>query len=399
MQLQLTNEQIGFRQEVRDFINDALPAEPAQHTLADTAFDVDDVVSWQKALHQQGWIVPNWPVEHGGTGWTPVERYIFDRECALAGTPGTNSFNFEMVGPVIYTFGNEAQKDWFLPRIRSSELFFCQGYSEPNAGSDLASLQTTAVREGDDYVVNGTKMWTTYAQHANWMFLLARTGEPGSKNQESISFFLVDLATPGIEIAPIITIDGEHEVNQVFFDNVRVPAANLVGDENKGWRYAKSLLQHERTAHSFTGYSTQRLRRLKRIAGETRDGEGALIDSPYFAAKLADVEVELAALEVTELRVLSKVSTGQAPGAESSILKIIGTSVVQAIDELMVEVAGYYSLPFVREQFEPGYEGLRVGPGEAANSGPRYFNNRKATIYGGSDEVQKNIISKHVLGL
>jgi alkylation response protein AidB-like acyl-CoA dehydrogenase len=399
MQLELTSEQESFRQEVYSFLQEKLPPDTAQRTNDDSCFWVDDVIAWQKVLYEKGWVAPNWPVEYGGTGWTPIERFLFDRECSRAGAPPLNAFNFDMVGPVIYTFGNEAQKERFLPPILKSEVFFCQGYSEPNAGSDLAAVQMAAVRDGDDYIVNGTKMWTTFAQHADWIFCLVRTGEPGSKNQEAISFLLMDLATPGTEIVPIITVDGEHEVNQVFFDDVRVPVTNRIGDENKGWRYAKSLLQHERTGHAFTGYSARRLEKLRRVASETSNGGGALIDDPYFAGKLADVEVELSALQMTELRVLSAVSTGQAPGAESSILKLIGTAVVQAIDELTVEAAGYYSLPFVRQQFETGFDGFRIGPGMAANSGPRYFNDRKMTVYGGSDEVQKNIISKHVLGL
>lgn len=399
MQLELTPEQRAFREEVRSFLDENLPDEIAKRTHDDTAIHIEDMIVWQNILYKKGWIVPNWPVEYGGTGWTPVERYLFDRECTRAGTPILNTFNFSMVGPVIYTFGNEAQKEWFLPRILSSELFFCQGYSEPNAGSDLASLQMSAVRDGNDYVVNGTKMWTTFAQYANWIFCLVRTGDAAAKNQEAISFLLIDLASPGVKITPIITIDGEHEVNQLFFDEVRVPGANLIGEENKGWRYAKMLLQHERTGHAWVGESTRRLERLRRIARqEGVDGE-RLIDDPYFAGKLVDAEVELQALEITELRELSRVSTGAAPGPESSILKLIGTRIVQAIDQLMVEAAGYYALPFVKEQFEPGHEGVHIGPGTAADAAPHYFNNRKVTIFGGSDEVQKNIISKHVLGL
>lgn len=399
MKLELTAEQTAFRDEVRAFLEDALPADMAQRTHENCGPHVADIVEWQRILCDKGWVAPNWPVEYGGTGWSPIERYLFDRECTRAGTPVLNPFNLSMVGPVIYTFGDVAQKERFLPKILSGEFFFCQGYSEPNSGSDLASLQTTAVRDGDEYVVNGTKMWTTYAHYANWIFCLVRTGGPDTRDQDGISFLLIDLETPGIKMSPIITIDGEHEVNQLFFDDVRVPVGNLIGEENKGWRYAKMLLQHERTGQAWVGESTRRLERLRRIAGQEGVAGERLIDDPFFAGKLADTEVELQALEFTELRELSRVSTGKAPGPESSILKLIGTRVVQAIDELMVEAAGYYALPFVREQFEPGYDGVRIGPGTAADTAPHYFNNRKVTIFGGSDEVQKNIISKHVLGL
>jgi len=399
MELEFSKEQLAFREEVRSFLRAKLSPDVARRTHDGTGTHIEDTIAWQKVLYEKGWIAPNWPVEYGGTGWTPIERYIFDRECERAGTPSSNAFNFAMVGPVIYTFGNEQQKQWFLPRILASELFFCQGYSEPNAGSDLAALQMTAVNDGAEYVVNGTKMWTTYAQYANWIFCLVRTGARDVRNQEAISFLLIDLATPGIEMRPIITIDGQHEVNQLFFDGVRVPVANLIGEEGQGWRYAKMLLQHERTGHAWVGASTRRLARLRHIAGQTVDGAGALIDNPLFASKLADAEIELQALEFTELRELSRVSTGKAPGPESSILKLIGTRVVQATDRLMVEAAGYYSLPFVKEQFEPGYQGPYIGPWTAADTAPQYFNHRKVTIFGGSDEVQKNIVGKHVLGL
>lgn len=399
MELEFTPEQTAFRDEVRAFLDEKLPEDIARRTLDGGAYNVEDMVAWQKILNDKGWLVPNWPVEYGGTGWSPVERYIFDRECARAGTPTLNVFNLSMVGPVIYTFGNEDQKSWFLPRILSSEIFFCQGYSEPNAGSDLAALQMSAVRDGDEYVINGTKMWTTLAHHANWIFCLVRTGDADMKKQEGISFVLIDMSSPGVTMTPIITIDGEHEVNQMFFDDVRVPVANLIGEENKGWRYAKMLLQHERTGQAWVGQSIRRLERLHRIAAETQDGDSTLLDNPLFASKLADVEFELQALEFTELRELSNVSTGKAPGPESSILKIIGTRVSQMIDDLYVEVAGNYAMPFVPEQFRPGHEGPYIGPWTAADAMPHYLNNRKATIFGGSDEIQKNIISKHVLGL
>ncbi len=399
MNLELTAEEKAFQQEVRAFLDAKLPQDMRQRTIDGCKHFVEDAIAWEKTLYEQGWVAPNWPVEHGGTGWTPIQRYIFELECAQAGAPRVNAFNLHMIGPVIYTFGSEGQKDYFLPRILKSDIFFCQGYSEPDSGSDLASLQTTAVRDGDEYVVNGTKMWITLAQHADWIFCLVRTGESDIKNQEAISFLLIDLSTPGITMTPIITLDGEHEVNQIFFDNVRVPVGNRIGDENRGWHYAKMLLQHERTNTALVGDSKRRLAKLRRMAAETPDGDGSLLDNAAFASKLADVEVELLALEYTELRELSAVSTGRAPGPESSILKLLGTRIAQSIDDLLVETAGYYSLPFVKGQFELDFSGETVGPGTASDTGPRYFNNRKLTIFGGSNEIQKNIICKHVLGL
>lgn len=399
MNIDFSPEELAFQQEVRQFLKDKLPSDISEKTLNGTHMTKEDYVRWQQILHKQGWAGVNWPVEYGGTGWTPTQKYIWANECAVAGAPGVIPFGLKMVAPVIYTYGNEGQKRRFLPDILASNVWWCQGYSEPNAGSDLASLKTTAIRDGDEYVVNGTKTWTTLGHYADWIFCLVRTGGSDVKNQEAISFLLIDMDNPGITVSPIITLDGHREVNEVHFDNVRVPVENRIGEEGKGWTYAKVLLTHERTGIARVAESKKRLQSLKELAEQTSDGGDCLLNNAAFAQKVAEIEIELLALEYTELRTLSAVSTGKAPGPESSILKIKGTEVTQFIDELYVEVAGYYGMPFVKEQFMDGFDGEPVGPGTAANSAPRYFNNRKTSIYGGSNEVQKNIICKAVLGL
>jgi alkylation response protein AidB-like acyl-CoA dehydrogenase len=305
----------------------------------------------------------------------------------------------KMVAPVIYTFGNEEQKQRFLPDILASNVWWCQGYSEPNAGSDLASLKTSATRDGDHYVVNGTKTWTTLGHFADWIFCLVRTGDASAKNQEAISFLLIDMDDPGITVSPIITLEGHREVNEVHFDNVRVPAENLIGEEGKGWTYAKVLLTHERTNIANVALSKERLEHARQLANETPLLDGCLMDDAAFKKKFAEVEIELLALEYSDMRTLAAVATGGAPGPESSILKIKGTEVAQLIDELHMEIAGIYANPFVKDQFAKDFDGEMVGPGVAANTAPTYFNHRKTSIYGGSNEIQKNIICKAVLGL
>lgn len=399
MNLNFTAEEQNFQQEVGQFLQEKLPKGIAEKTKNSLHLSKDECNEWQKILHKQGWSAINWPVEHGGTGWTPTQKYIFANECAKAGGPDVIPFGLKMVAPIIYTFGNEEQKQRFLPDILASNIWWCQGYSEPGAGSDLASVRTTAVKVGNKYVVNGTKTWTTLGQHADWIFCLVRTGEPSAKNQEAISFLLINMHDPKITVSPIITIDGKHEVNEVHFDDVSVPAENLIGEEGKGWTYAKVLLTHERTGIARVAISKYRLIQLKALAQTSPDGDNKLLDDAIFAQKVAQVEIDLLALEYTELRTLSAISTGQAPGPESSILKIVGTQVIQAIDELYVEAAGYYSMPFVPDQFHDDFDGQYIGPGMATNSSLRYFNNRKASIYGGSNEIQTNIISKAVLGL
>ncbi len=399
MNIDFTTEELDFQAEVREFLQTEMPADIQNKVQNGLHLGKEDFVAWQKILHKKGWAGTNWPVEHGGTGWTSTQKYIWDNECAISKAPRVVPFGLKMVAPVIYTYGNEEQKKRFLPDILASNVWWCQGYSEPNAGSDLASLKTTAVREGDEYVVNGTKTWTTMGQYADWIFCLVRTGASDVKNQAAISFLLIDMKTPGITVSPIYLLDGSPEVNEVHFDNVRVPAENRIGEENMGWTYAKVLLTHERTNIAGVANSKIRLGELKDKASHTSNGGPMMSESPSWNQKIADVEIELLALEYTELRTLAAVSTGNAPGPESSILKIKGTEIQQTIDELNVELAGYYGLPFVPEQYDADYNDIMIGSGQDVSSNPRYFNNRKATIYGGSNEVQTNIISKAVLGL
>lgn len=399
MNVEFSAEELAFQEEVRQFLAEKYPKRIQEKVRNGIHLEKEDWVEWQKILYEKGWAAVNWPVEYGGTGWTPTQKYIWSNECAKASALEVMAFGMKMVAPVIYTFGNEEQKKRFLPDILSSNVWWCQGYSEPNAGSDLASLKTTATRDGDHYVINGTKTWTTLGHFADWIFCLVRTGNPEEKNQNAISFILVDMKTPGITLSPIITLEGHREVNEVHFDNVRVPAENLIGQEGKGWTYAKVLLTHERTNIAQVARSKTRLESLKQKASQTSNGGPALMEDPAFKQKIADVEVDLLALEYTELRTLASVSTGKAPGPESSILKIKGTEIAQMIDELNVEMAGYYCLPFLKDQFTEGYEGEWIGPDSACNAAPHYYNMRKLSIFGGSNEIQKNIICKAVLGL
>jgi hypothetical protein len=399
MNLNFTAEEKDFQQEVQQFLREKLPKDTSVKTRKGLHLEKEAYIEWQQILNAKGWAATNWPIEHGGTGWSPTQKYIFANECAKAGAPDVVPFGLKMVAPIIYTFGNEEQKQRFLPDILASKVWWCQGYSETGAGSDLAGVRTTAVRDGDEYVVNGTKTWTTLGQYADWIFCLVRTGPPSMKNQEAISFILINMHDPNIKVSPIITIDGKHEVNEVHFDGVRVPAENLIGAEGQGWTYAKVLLTHERTGIARVAISKERLVQLKELAETSPDGDNKLMDDLIFSQKVAKLEIDLLALEYTELRTLSAISTGKAPGPESSILKIVGTQIIQAIDELYVEAAGYYSMPYVPQQFHDDFDGHYIGPDMAANSALRYFNNRKASIYGGSNEIQTNIISKAVLGL
>jgi alkylation response protein AidB-like acyl-CoA dehydrogenase len=384
-------EDLAFQDEVRAFFRDEYPADIRAAVSSGKEIAPEMQIRWQQLLYEKGWAAPNWPVEYGGTGWTPVQKYIYAREEGLANAPIIVPFGLNMVGPVIYTFGSEEQKQRFLPDILASNVWWCQGYSEPGAGSDLASLKTRADRVGDHYVVNGTKTWTTLGQHADWIFCLARTSSDVARRQEGISFILIDMKSPGVTMTPIITLDGKHEVNEVHFDNVEVPAENLVGEEGRGWTYGKVLLQHERANSSNTFRSEYRLRKLREQASRPVRGARPLNEDANFMRRLAAVEVELKSLEYIELRTLASVASGKAPGAESSFLKLLGTEIQQSIDALYMDAAGYYSLPYKPEQ--------PVGEGNEINTALRYFNFRKATIYAGSNEIQKNIIAKHVLGL
>ena len=401
MDLRFTPEELAFRDEVRAFLKERLPESVRQKLIDGEHMDKDDLVSWSRTLNEKGWSVPHWPVEYGGTGWDPMRQYIFLEETQKWPAPQPLAFGVNMVGPVIYTFGNEAQKERFLPAIRNLDDWWCQGFSEPGAGSDLASLKTRAVRDGDHYVVNGQKTWTTLAQYADWIFCLVRT-DTEAKKQQGISFLLIDMKTPGIEVRPIITIDGGREVNEVFFTDVRVPAENLVGEENKGWDYAKFLLGNERTNIARIGMSKQRIARIRELAAKEMSSGRPLIEDERFMEKLVSVEIDLKALELTQLRVVAadarRGNTGK-PDPASSILKIKGSEIQQATTHLLMEVMGPYALPYQRSDDEHGRNEPPVGPDYAATAAPTYFNFRKVSIYGGSNEIQKNIIAKAVLGL
>ncbi|NLO79722.1 MAG: pimeloyl-CoA dehydrogenase large subunit [Xanthomonadaceae bacterium] len=398
MELHYSPEEQAFREEVRQFLREKLPPDIAAKVKGNKRLSRDDYVRWHKILGEKGWLAQHWPVEYGGTGWSPIQRHIFDEEAAAAGAPGIIPFGVSMVAPVIIRFGSEEQKRYYLPRILNSEDWWCQGYSEPGAGSDLASLKTRAVREGDYYIVNGQKTWTTLGQYANMMFCLVRTNTE-VKPQEGISFLLIDMNSPGVTVRPIITLDGEHEVNEVFLENVKVPVENLVGEENKGWTYAKYLLTYERTGIAGVGIAKQALRHLKYVASKQLKDGRPLIEDPLFRARIAAVEIDLMALELTNLRVVAAAEKGGVPGPESSVLKIKGTEIRQAITDLLRRAVGPYALPFIPEALDADYDDEPVGPDYAAGLAAQYFNRRKITIYGGSNEIQKNIIAKMILGL
>lgn len=400
MHVSFTTEENDFQKEVNSFFNEKYPTDIKEKQNKSIPLEKEDFIRWQKTLYKQGWAAPNWPVEYGGTGWTPVQKYIFANENAKANAPAIVPFGLGMVGPVIYTYGNEAQKKKFLPGILASDVWWCQGYSEPGSGSDLASLKMKAERVGNEYVLNGTKTWTTLGHMADWIFCLVRTSSDVARRQEGISFILVDMATEGVSVKPIITIEGDREVNEVHFENVKVPAENLIGEEGKGWTYGKVLLQHERTSIAGVARSQYRLSRLKEKIRNSDNTQPSLTGDSDFLKKIGQLEIELKALEFTELRTLAAVSVGKAPGPESSLLKIRGTEIQQKLDELFMEAAGYFSLPYVPQQYNLNSDPEEhVGFGADSVSSLIYFNNRKASIYGGSNEIQKNIIAKHVLGL
>lgn len=399
MDLNFTPDELAFRDEVREFLREHLPAELSERVKAGLAVRVEDYRRWQKVLFERGWGAPTWPKEFGGTGWDPVRLHIFEEELALAGAPKPVPFGLRMVGPVIIAFGTPEQQQRFLPRILSAEDWWCQGYSEPGAGSDLASLKTRAERQGDFYIVNGQKTWNTMGQHANWIFCLVRTDPEAPKPQQGISFLLIDMNTPGITVRPIVTLDGAHEVNEVWFENVKVPVENRIGEENKGWTYAKFLLGHERTSIAGIGSSKRELGRLKNIARQEMRNGRPLLEDPLFAARIARVEIELMALEITALRALSAESRNRAPGPEASILKIKGTEIQQTLSELLMHAVGPYALPFERHSAEENDFKSVAGPDYATPLAGAYCNLRKVTIYGGSNEIQRNIIAQTILGL
>jgi pimeloyl-CoA dehydrogenase large subunit len=400
MDLRFTAEENAFRAEVRAFIEAALPASIREKMIEGRGLSKQEMIDWQRTLNAKGWAVPHWPKEWGGTEWGPVKTYLFREEIQQTPAPEPLPFGVNMLGPVLIAFGSEKQKKHFLPRIANLDDWWCQGFSEPGAGSDLASLKTSAKRANGHYVVNGQKIWTTSAQHADWIFCLVRT-DPAAKKQEGISFLLMDMKTPGITVRPIQTIDGGHEVNEVFLDDVKVPAENLVGEENKGWNYAKFLLGNERTGIARIGASKARIRRLKELAALEQSGGKPLIADERFRAKIAAVEVELKALEMTELRVVADRNRhGNKPNPASSVLKIKGSEIQQTITELLLEVVGPYALPDqVPHDESERWNEPPIGPEWAGPLAPQYFNYRKTSIYGGSNEIQKNIIAKAILGL
>ncbi|MBY0331162.1 MAG: acyl-CoA dehydrogenase family protein [Acetobacteraceae bacterium] len=399
MELRWTDEERAFRQEVRDFINRELPQDTRDRMIRGKSPTKAQLVEWQQKLNARGWAAPEWPQEYGGPGWTMAQRYIFREELMQAPAPSPLGFNINMCGPVIIAFGTEEQKRRFLPRMRNLDDWWCQGFSEPGAGSDLASLKTRAVLEGDHWVVNGQKTWTTLAQHADWIFLLVRT-DPNAKKQEGISFLLCDMKTPGITVRPIITIEGGHEVNEVFFDDVKVPAENLVGQVNRGWDCAKYLLGNERFGQARVGASRERIGRLKRIAGETMQDGRPLIQDPTFRQSVTEIEVELQALEMTVMRVIAnEKKRGNKPDPATSVLKIKGTEIQQGVSELLMKAAGPYAWIDGDPEGEEGSNQWDLAPDWAYGLAGTYFNWRKQSIYGGSNEIQRNIMAKAFLGL
>ena len=377
MDLTFSKEDLDFQAEVRDFLTSEYPLAIKEKQDKRLPLEKEDIISWQKILASKGWFAINWPKEYGGAGLTPTQIYILQTELAGANTPILIPFGVNMCGPVIYTFGTEEQKKKYLPGILNSDTWWCQGYSEPGSGSDLASLQTKAELKGDNYLVNGTKTWTTLAQHADWVFCLVRT-ETTDIKQEGISFLLIDMKSKGIEVKPIITIDGAHEVNMIYFDDVEVPANNLIGEEGEGWNIAKFLLMHERTGIAGIAALKRELKRLKEISSDLIVGEASLLEDTNFRNKIEAAEIELTATEFTELRTLSQISSGGAPGPESSILKIKGTELQQCISELFIEMLGYYAHPFLTEA-ELG-SNASIGPDYAGSAMPHYLNFRKVSI-------------------
>jgi alkylation response protein AidB-like acyl-CoA dehydrogenase len=393
MDLDYSADERAFRDEVRAWLRAHLPIAMRDKVVTYAHLDRDDLLGWHRILADKGWIAPAWPQEWGGTGWNVVQRYIFEEECGYAGAPPLIPFGLAMCAPVLLKFGTDAQKQHFLPRIYRGDDFWCQGYSEPGSGSDLASLRTSAVRRGDRYIVNGQKIWTTMAHMADWIFCLVRTDSAVERKQDGISFLLIDMRTHGITVRPLLMMDGRHEVNEVFFDDVEVPVENRVHDEGMGWTVAKYLLGYERMNTARIGTSRRELEQLKAFAATQRKNGRPLTEDPRFGDKLSRVEIELLALSITNLRFLARLSGGQAPGAEVSMLKIKGTEIQQALTELMLEAAG------------PGAQAISPRDGAMAPGGfiaalaPRYCNMRKTTIYAGSNEIQRNIIAKHTLGL
>jgi alkylation response protein AidB-like acyl-CoA dehydrogenase len=402
MDMDLTAEELAFRDEVRAFLAEELPdrlREGAAQTPG-VFVEPDIGLEWQRILHAKGWLATHWPEADGGTGWSPTQRYIFEKECALADAPGLSVLGLKLVGPVICRFGTPEQKARFLPRILSGEDYWCQGYSEPGSGSDLASLKTTARRDGDAYAVNGSKIWTTHAHYANWIFCLVRT-DPDARKQAGISFLLVPMDQEAISVSPILTLAGDHEVNAVFFDDAKTDADNLIGEEGQGWTIAKFLLENERGGSCHAPRLLATIDRLALQAADTASGvNGPMTHDPAFATRLARLRLEAQALEVTELRILAELSKGREPGPQTSLVKLVSAQIHQAVDALAVDLFGYDGLQLPPERPLYGNEAPEpVGSRQAQIAAPAYLNSRAWSIFGGSDEVQKNIIAKTVLGL
>ena len=395
MDLTYSKEELAFRDQVRGWLAENLPKDLQAKIVNYEELSKDEILRWHRILAKKGWVAPAWPEDWGGTNWTAVQRFIYDEECGYAGTPPLPPFGLSMCAPVLHRFGTPEQKKRFLPAIYNGDVFWCQGYSEPGSGSDLASLKTRAERRGDRYIVNGQKIWTTLAHYGDWIFCLVRTDVDTAKRQDGISFLLIDMKTPGITVRPLILMDGRHEVNEVFFENVEVPVENLVHEEGKGWTVAKFLLGHERLGTGQIGVSRRNLARLKEFAArQPDDGGRSMMDDTRFRDRLARVEVELMALEITNLRYVDEMRrTGRPPGAEVSILKIKGTEIQQSITELMMDAVGPLAEPC--KPLDPDAEFDRF----KAWLAPRYANVRKATIYAGSNEIQRNILAKMTLGL
>jgi alkylation response protein AidB-like acyl-CoA dehydrogenase len=401
MNSELSAADCTFRDQVLQFLAEQLTPElrRAGQLMTSVFADFEAVMAWHRILHRRGWVAPDWPAEYGGPGWTLTQRNIFLEECKLAGAPALLPMGIQMLGPMLIRYGTAEQKAYYLPRILSGEDVWCQGYSEPGAGSDLAALQTRAVRSGEHYIIDGSKIWTSYAHYSNRIFCLVRTSSEG-KPQAGITFILVDMDAPGISVAPIVGLDGRVEQCQVFFDNVKVPVTNVVGAENQGWTVAKYLLEFERGGHFFTIDHKKLIAKVRRIMAQEHNAEGLLYaDDPVFRHKLAELEVDALALEYTEQRIRAALNAGQNPGALSSLTKVVGTELSQRFNELAVEALGLYIAPVQHEALAPDFSGMPIGPDYGITVLPEYINTRASTIYGGSAEIQRGIIAKHVLGL
>ena len=399
MDLAFTPDELNFQRDVRQFLRDHLPEKIRQQAIRTPSYVPKDMTQqWTRILARKGWIAPHWPKQYGGTGWNLTQRHIYDEEYQAANAPRLSPFGLTMVGPVIYSFGTDEQKARHLPPILAGDIFWCQGYSEPGAGSDLASLKTRAERRGDTYIVNGHKIWTSHAHHADWIFALVRT-DAGAKSQNGISFLLIDLRTPGVEVRPIRSMDGGHYLNEVFFTDARVPVDNRIGEENHGWTYAKFLLGNERTGIAGVSKSKQKLRRLIEIAKAEDSGGAKLWDDTGFRARVAQVGARLEALELTNLRFLDQAASGKPLGPETSILKLNGTEIEQELNDLLCEALAYYGVPFDAQSLRPDFNQEPIGPDWGIGVQAERLLRRAASIYGGSNEIQRNIIAKNVLGL